>query len=119
MQSHVLQRFWSVGTWITTAVLWLTTSLIAFWEILLIRDIGMGLFLNYASSNANLPQHILTGQANVIGQLFVIIGAIAAILIVPGGAEFHYQYFGKPKSWYMFGVVFFFQIVVLILASII
>lgn len=119
MQNRISQRSHGFRNLIVTAVLWLTTSFIAFWEILLIRDIGIGLFLRYASDNANWPASLLADQANVIGQLFVIIGGIVAIIIVPGGAEFHYQNFGKPNSWRVFAYVFCFQLVVFILASII
>ena len=119
MQNRISQRSHGLRNLIVTAVLWLITSLIALWEILLIRDIGIALFLRYASRNMNAPDYILTGQANVIGQLFVILGAIVAILIVPAGADFHYRYFGKPASWRMFAYVLCFQLIVFTLASVI
>ena len=117
MQNSVLSRSDWVGTFVVTAVLWLITSLIAFWEILLLRDMGIGLYLHYASSSVHVPSNLLVDQANVIGQLFVIIGGMIAVAISPGTIDFHYRYFGTPKSWRLFTYVFFFQIVVFILTT--
>ena len=117
MQSTLVKRSSGVGTFIITAVLWLITTVLAFWEILLLRDIGIGLYLHYASSSVHVPSSLLAGQANVIGQIGIILGGIIAIAIVPAGAEYHYWHFGTPKSWRMFGYVFGFQALVILLAT--
>ncbi|MEM7115035.1 MAG: hypothetical protein AAF614_21535 [Chloroflexota bacterium] len=119
MQSNVLNRSDWVGTFVVTAVLWLVTALVAFWEILLLRDIGIELYLHYASGSAQVSSKLIADQANVIGQLFVILGAMIAIAIAPGTIDFHYRYFGTPKSWRLFTYIFFFQIIVFILALLI
>lgn len=119
MQNTILQRSQGVRNWVVTAVLWLSSSVIAFWEILVIRDIGIELYLRLASGSVHVPSGLLADQASAIGQIFVIIGGIIAIAIVPGSADFHYRHFGTSKSWRIFGYTFAFQLLVLVLALLI
>lgn len=119
MQGYILERSSWVGNLIVTAVLWLTTSFIAFWEILLIRSMGIDLYLRFANNSIHVPSSRLADQANVIGQIFVIIGGMIAIAIVPGSVDFHYRHFGTLKSWRMFAYVLCFQLVVFMLTTLI
>ncbi|MEM7115036.1 MAG: hypothetical protein AAF614_21540 [Chloroflexota bacterium] len=119
MQNTILQRSQGIGGLIITAVLWLATAIAAFWEVLLIRNIAVGLYLRYAVTNPNLPQSLIDGQVGLVGLIFVFVGAIVAIAIAIGGAEFHYKNAGQPKSWRLIAYVFVFQIVVFLLSTVV
>lgn len=115
MQNTILQRSQSIGSLVVTAVLWLSSAIVAFWQVLLIRNIAVGLYLRYAVTNPNLTQQLIDGQVGLVGLIFVFVGAIVAIAIAIGGAEFHYKNAGNPKSWRLFAYVFAFQIAVFLL----
>lgn len=119
MQTTILKRSGGVRTLLITAVLWLITAVVAFWEVLLIRNIAVGLYLRYAVTNPNLTQQLMDGQVGLISLISAFAGAIVAIAVVMAGAEFHYWHVGRPKSWRLFAYVFSFQLVVFILASIV
>ena len=116
MQHTKLQRSERIGAWIITAVLWLGSSFIAFWQVLLIRNIAVGLYLRYAVTNPNLTQQLIDGQVGLIGLISAFVGAIVAIAIVIGGAEFHYRNTGTQKSRRLFAYVFVFQLVVFLIS---
>jgi hypothetical protein len=88
---------------ILTLILWLGTAIIGFLNILVLRDIALILSADAGRSAA---------EAGTTAIFTVIIAAIAFIIMVIGGAEYHYRMLGQPNSWKVFLWTIIFQLLV-------
>ena len=88
------------------AILWLSSALIGFLNILVIQDL-----IIYAT--------LLSGggkvQATPMAMFAVFGAAILYIGVVIGGGEYHYRHLGQPNSWKVFSITLLAQLFILIL----
>jgi predicted anti-sigma-YlaC factor YlaD len=103
-RSHSLRSRFIVSV-ILAALLWLGTAVLGFLNILVVRDIVLILFIDAGRSVA---------EAGSVAILAIITAAIAFIIMVIGGAEFHYRRIGQPSSWKVFLGTIILQLLVLI-----
>ncbi len=87
------------------ALLWLGTAVLGFLNLVSVRDIALILLTDAGSS----PQ-----EAGFLTILAVIGAAIGFIVLVIGGAEYHFRRIGHPSSWKVFIWTLAIQLLVLI-----
>lgn len=88
------------------AILWLSSALIGFLNILVIQDLVI-----YATLLAGGGKVQATPMA-----MFAIFGAaILYIGVIIGSGEYHYQHLGQPNSWKVFSITLLVQLFILIL----
>ena len=99
---------------ITAFGLWVLTSALAFWEILVIREIILRLYLHFVP--VDLSQRAATSGIAVLSTWIFVPLAILFIAVAIGGAEFHYRRVGQARSWQVFGWTLAAEISILVLA---
>ncbi len=103
-----------VGTAIAVFALWLVTAVLGMFEILLIRDMVLRIFSRFFGDERAYGADYWGGVA--LGQIIVIVMAIVWIGLVIGAAEYHYKYYGQPRSWRLFARVIAVELAILVLA---
>jgi len=78
---------------IITGLLWPSTAILGFLNLVAVRDIALILMVNAGRSPA---------EASFMAILAVFLAAIGFIALVIGGAEYHYKRIGHPSSWKVF-----------------
>lgn len=86
---------------IVAFVLWLLTAVLAFWEIFIIREMALRLYVHFLP--IDIDQRAASGGAGVLGAWIFLPLVILFIAIAIGGAEYHYKRVGQPRSWQLFG----------------
>jgi len=90
---------------ILAVLLWMGTAALGFLNILIIRDIVLILSVSIGRT---------TAEAGTAAILAVILAGIAFIVMVIGGAEYHYRRIGHPDSWKVFLWTIILQLLVII-----
>ncbi len=106
------------AVYVSVVVLWLLTSLFAFWEIMTVRALVIRVAIRTFMERDGLSLIMANARADPYGKVVAIVMTIIAIFIVVFGFDYHFEYAGKPKSWKFFGWTFGFQILLLALAFI-
>ena len=88
----------SVLAYIETFGLWLATAVLAFYEILVVRDIVFSLYARLVAALDNSVQVTDRFLATALGQASVYIMVVVAIAIIIGGFEYHHKRVGNPRS---------------------
>lgn len=88
----------SVLAYIETFGLWLVTAVLAFYEILVVREIVFSLYARLVAALGNNVQVTERFLATALGQASVYIMVVVAIAIVIGGFEYHHKRVGDPRS---------------------
>jgi hypothetical protein len=94
--------------------LWAVTSVVAFVEILVVREIAVGVFAHFAALGGFYGGEYWGGVAISTG-VYYVMGFICTGLII-GGAEYHYRNYGTPGSWKLLGRTIAVELSILILA---
>jgi hypothetical protein len=103
-----------VGTAVAVFALWLVTAVLGIFEILLVRDMAQRIFARFFADERAYGADYWGGLA--LGQIIVVIMAIVWIGLVIGAAEYHFKYFGQPRSWRLFARVIAVELAILVLA---
>ena len=106
------------AVYVSVVVLWLLTSLIAFWEIMTLRSLVIRVAIRVFMERDGLSLIMANARADLYGKVAAIIMTIIAIFIVVFGFDYHFDNIGKSKSWIFFGWTFGFQFLLLALAFI-
>ena len=102
------------GLGLLALVLWAGTSALAFVEILTVREIALRIYAHFAATGGFYGRDYWGGVT--LNQLLVWPLAILWIAVVIGGGEYHYKYFGQPRSWKVFGWMISIELTILVLA---
>ena len=94
--------------------LWVVTSVLGFLLILTVREIVVRAYAHFAATGGLYGTAYAGGVAAQI--LSTIVMAIVCIGVVIGGAEYHFNHFGKPESWRLFARTIAAELSVLVLA---
>jgi hypothetical protein len=94
--------------------LWALTSVVAFLEILTVREIVMRVYAHFAVTGGFSAREYWRGQTVGIGAA-VIMGVLCVGIIIAAG-EYHMKHFGRPRSWRLFGWTIAFELSILVLA---
>ena len=95
-------------------ILWLLTTVLAFWEIFVIREIALRLYVHFLP--IDIGQRVATSGAGVLGAWIFLPLVILFIAIAIGGAEYHYKRVGQPDSWQLFSRTLAVELAILALA---
>jgi hypothetical protein len=106
------------AVYVSIVVLWLVTSLIAFWEIMTVRALVIRVLIRCYMARDGLSLIMANARADPYGRVTAIIMTFIAIVIVVFGFDYHFDNAGKPKSWKLFAWTFGFQFLLLALAFI-
>ncbi|MCA9994403.1 MAG: zf-HC2 domain-containing protein [Anaerolineales bacterium] len=91
---------------VLTLLLWSGTAVIGLQNILVLRD----LFMWFVVLQGNTPQAALQ-----MSPLIVLPAAILWIIVVIGGAEYHWRRIGQRESWRLFALTIVIQLLLLLL----
>ena len=108
-----LQAVKKPAIYVTVVVLWLLTSFIAIWEILIARALVIRASIRHFMERDGLSLIMANAKADPYGRLAAIIMTIIAIFIVIFGFDYHFEHAGKSKSWRFIAWTFGFQILIL------
>jgi len=113
---------------VLTFVLWAATAALGLYEILLIREMLLRIYVRASSSGLALGSQLLNGrnedfywlrkdfwQALTLGNWALIPLSLAWIVLVIGGGEYHYKRVGQRSSWKLFGWTIAVELSILIL----
>lgn len=87
-----------VAAIVKTFGLWLVTAVIAFFEILAMRDIVYNLYARLIVAFNGTARTADYAMATWLGEAAVYVMVVAAIVIIIGGFEYHRQHIGQPRS---------------------
>ena len=104
------------AVYVSVVVLWLFTSIFAFWEIMIIRALVIRVLIRYYMAQEGLSLIMSNARADVFGKVAAILMTIFAIFVVVFGFDYHFEHAGEPKSWKLFGWTLGFQFLLLALA---
>ena len=102
------------GQQLLAIVLWAATSALAFVEILTVREIVLRIYAHFAATGGFYGPDYFGGAT--LAMLTTIAMALACVVVMVGGGEYHYRNFGKPTSWRLFARTLAVELSVLILA---
>ena len=114
MSEEITYPLGKIGTAVATLVLWAFTAALGMFEILVVRDMVLRVYARFFADDWAYGDDYWGGVA--LGQVLVVILAIVWIGLIIGAAEYHYKYFGQPKSWRLFARVIGVELAVLVLA---
>lgn len=82
-------------------LLWALTSVLAVWEILLVRSLSFRVFTRLLRQSS--PSELLAAaRAHPLSNIVALFMTFLALLIVVGGFDYHYANVGKRRSWTIF-----------------
>ena len=84
--------------YVETFGLWLVTAVLAFYEILIVRDLVFSLYARLVAVLGNGVSLIDRFLATALGQVSVYIMVFVTIAVVIGGFEYHHKRVGDPRS---------------------
>jgi len=111
-ENGVLLKGW--GLRLLAIGLWALTSVVAFLEILTVREIAMRVYAHFAVTGDLFAREYWGGQTVGVGAA-VIMGVLCVGIIIAAG-EYHMKHFGQPRSWRLFGRTIAFELSILVLA---
>jgi hypothetical protein len=88
----------SILAYVETFGLWLATAVLAFYEILVVRNLVFDLYARLLAafgSTVAVSDHF---WATALGQASVYVMVFVAIAVIIGGFEYHYKRVGDPRS---------------------
>ena len=83
---------------VKTFGLWLVTAVLAFFEILAVRDIVFNGYARFVVAFNGAVRTADYAVATWLGQGAAYLMVVVAIAIVIGGFEYHRQHLGQPRS---------------------
>ncbi len=105
--------------YLVTYGLWLVTSVLAAWEISVVRNTVLRLYARFFAPEEFSGLGASYWQATNLSQWAVILLAIVAIGIIIGGFEYHHRRVGDPRSLKVLGWTLGIQLFLLALALIV
>ena len=102
------------GLVLFTAGLWAATSAVSFLEILTVRELVVRIYARFAATGRSYGPDYFGGAT--LSTVTTMAMAIACIVVIIGGGEYHYQNVGKQESWKLFGWTIAVELSILILA---
>ena len=102
------------GLPVLAVVLWAVTSVLAFLEILIVREIVLRIYTHFAATGGFYERAY--GGGVVLGVGAAMAMGVACVGIIIGGGEYHLRNFGQPKSWKFFGWTISAELSILLLA---
>jgi len=87
-----------LSDYLATYGLWLGTTILAVYEISLVRNIVDSIYTQWLFTSGRNPQVRAAFEATALGQGITIVMAILAIAIIIGGFEYHRKHVGEPKA---------------------
>ena len=87
-----------VGAYIKTFGLWLVTAVLAFFEILAVRDIVYGFYARLVVAFKGAAETADYAVATWLAQAAVYMMVVVAVAIIIGGFEYHRRHIGEPRS---------------------
>jgi hypothetical protein len=96
-------------------ILWALTSVLAVWEILLVRSLSARVLTRYFVSQGSPSELLAAARAHPLSNLVALPMTFLALLIVVGGFDFHLGNVGKRRSWVIFAWTLGIQITILVL----
>ena len=103
-----------VGLRALAVVLWVVTSVLAFLEILIVREIVLRIYAHFAAAGGFYERAYGGGVLLGVGAAMAM--GVACVGIIIGGGEYHLNNFGQPKSWRLFGWTISAEVSILVLA---
>jgi len=103
-----------LSDYVATYGLWLGTTILAIYEISLVRNIADSIFTQWLLLSGRNPQIRAAFEATALGQGITIVMAILAIAIIIGGFEYHSKRVGEPKALRVLAWTLGFQIFILV-----
>jgi hypothetical protein len=103
-----------VGLRVLAVVLWAVTSVLAFLEILFVREIVLRIYAHFAATGGFYERAYGGGVAVGVGAAMAM--GVVCVGIIIGGGEYHLKNFGQPKSWKFFGWTISAEVAILVLA---
>jgi len=103
-----------LGLGLLAFALWAVTSVLGFLEILTVREIVLRIYAHFAATGGFYGPDYFGGAT--LAMLTTIAMALACVVVMVGGGEYHYRNFGKPTSWRLFARTLAVELSVLILA---
>ena len=88
----------NVLAYVKTFGLWLITAILAFFEILAVRDIIFNLYARFMAASGAFVRYVNYFTATALGQASVYLMVLVAIVVVIGGFEYHRRHMGQPQS---------------------
>ena len=117
---------------VLTFVLWAATAALGLYEILLIREMLLRIYVRASSSGLALGSQLLNGrnedfyllrkdlwQALALGNWALIPLSLLWIVLVVGGGEYHYKRAGQRSSWKLLGWTIAAEMLILVLVLLI
>ena len=86
---------------VLAVVLWAGTSVLAFLEILIVREIVLRIYAHFAATGGFYERAY--GGGVILGVGAAMTMGVVCVGIIIGGGEYHLKNFGQPKSWRLFG----------------
>lgn len=104
---------------ILALLLWLISIVFGIFEIVVVRDAMLTLYLWVISWGGTAPErlHNTYWPAVFIGQITTIVLAIAMLALTVGTGEYHAKYFGERRSWRLFGWTLGIELLIFLVAS--
>ena len=84
--------------YLVTYGLWLGTSILAIYEISLVRELVISLYAWWLVVSDRTAQVRASFEAAALGQAVTIVMAIVAIAIIIGGFEYHHKRVGEARA---------------------
>jgi len=103
-----------VGLRVLVVVLWAGTSVLAFLEILIVREIVLRIYAHFAATGGFYERAY--GGGVLLGVGAAMATGVACVGIIMGGGEYHRQHLGQPQSWRLFGWTISAELSILLLA---
>ena len=99
-------------------MLWLVSIGIALYQIVLVRNAFLALYVWLATRGSAAPGQLGGSYEFVVflGQIITIILAIAVVGVVVGTGEYHAKHVGERRSWRLFGWTFAIQFLIFAIA---
>ena len=104
--------------YVITYGLWLATSILAVWEISILRGAVGSFYARFLAPGSATGQNTAYWQATSLSQGAVVVMAIVAIAIIIGGFEYHHRRVGQRQSLKVLGWTLGSQLFLLALALI-
>ena len=104
----------STGLRALGVILWAVTSVLAFLEILIVREIVLRIYVHFAATGGSYERAYGGGVLLGVGAAMTM--GVVCVGIVIGGGEYHFRNFGQPKSWRLFGWTIAAEVAILVLA---
>ncbi|MBV7327699.1 hypothetical protein KFU94_05450 [Chloroflexi bacterium TSY] len=105
-----------IGLALSAVALWILSTLISIYEILLVRDIVLSIYTLFASRDTPLQAYGRSYWNSVtISNFTVATMAILVVVVFVGTGEYHYRHWGTRKSWRLFGWTFGIQAILLLI----